>query len=122
VIEGRWGNSVRFGSTSAKAKDQNTWSKNSTPGNPITIIRNGQGRQLIDDGWIPTVENINRDPSSIYLTEGQEIIIDDIQKYFSLVSLQVSLETTITNSVPIQQQLTSIESISPSAQDKNANV
>lgn len=122
AIEGRWGNSIRFGSTSAKAKDLNSWSKNSQPGNPITIIRNGQGRQLDTDGWIPTIENINRDPSSIYLTEGQEIIIDDIQRSFSLASLQVSLQSTITTSVPIQQQLTSVDSISPLAQDKNANV
>jgi len=122
VIEGRWGNSIRFGSTSAKAKEQNTWSKNSTPGNPITIIRNGQGRQLVTDGWIPTVENINRDPSSIYLTEGQEIIIDDIQNNFSLASLQVSLQSVVTNSIPIQQQLTSIDTISPLEQDRNANV
>lgn len=122
VLEGRWGNSLRFGSTSAKAKDQNNWSKNSTPGNPITIIRNGQGKQLATEGWIPTVENINRDPSSIYLTEGQEIIIDDIQNSFSLASLQVSLQSTITTSIPIQEQLTSIDSISPLDQDKNANV
>lgn len=118
TLEGRWGNSIRFGSTSAKDKEDNYWSRNSPAGNPITIIRNGQGRQENDIAWFPTVENINRDPSSIYLTQGQEIVIDDIQRNFSLASLQVNLETKITTTIPIQQQLTSIDTISPAEQDK----
>lgn len=117
TMEGRWGNSVRFGSTTA-IKDQNPWSSEGEAGSPITIIRNGQGRQGDDIAWIPTVENINRDPSSIYLTNGQKIVIDDIDNSFSLASLGVSLERTVTNSIPIQQQLTSIDTISPMEQDK----
>jgi hypothetical protein len=89
-----------------------------TPGDPITIIRNGQGRQSDDIAWIPTVENINRDPSSIYLTAGQQIIIDDITTNFSLASLGVAIESTNTNSIPIQQQLTSFDTISPAEQDR----
>lgn len=118
AIEGRWGNSIRFGSTSAESKDQNTWSKSSEPGNPITIIRNGQGRQENNINWFPTVENINRDPSSIYLTEGQEIVIDDINNNFSLASLDVVLSRTYTLSIPIQQQLTSTDNISAGQQDE----
>lgn len=119
ILEGRWGNSIRFGSTSAEAKDQNTWSRSGTPGNPITIIRNGQDKRQKDVAWFPTVENINRDPSSIYLTEGQEIVIDDINNNFSLASLDVSLQSTVTVAIPIQQQLTSIDTISPLQQDQN---
>lgn len=121
TLEGRWGNSIRFGSTSAKDKEENYWSRNSPAGNPITIIRNGQGRQENDIAWFPTVENINRDPSSIYLTQGQEIVIDDIQRNFSLASLQVALQTIITTSIPIQQQLTSVDTISPAEQDRRTN-
>lgn len=121
TVEGRWGNSIRFGSTSAINKDANYWSKDSTPGNPITIIRNGQGRQLDDTPWLPTVENINRDPSSIYLTQGQRIVVDDIQNNFSLTSLQVNLQSAITVSIPIQQQLFAIDSLSPAEQDKRAS-
>ena len=62
----------------AANKDQNFWYK-VPEGNPITILRNGQGRQVNQEGWIPTVEDINRDASSIYLTHGQIIVIDDIQ-------------------------------------------
>jgi hypothetical protein len=118
ILEGRWGNSVRLGSTTAILQDQNTWSNDSVPGNPITIIRNGQGRQLEEEGFIPTVENINRDPSSIYLTNGQKIIIDDIQNNFSLASLGVNLQTSITLSIPVQQSLQSFETISPFEQDQ----
>lgn len=119
IIEGRWGNSIRFGSTSTEAfRDQNNWSVASAPGNPITIIRNGQGRTIDQEGFIPTVENINRDPSSIYLTQGQKVIIDDIQNNFNLNSLGIVLQNNITLSIPIQQNLTSYESISAAEQDR----
>ena len=117
TMEGRWGNSIRFGSTTVE-KDQNPWSSVGTAGSPITIIRNGQGRQGDDIAWIPTVENINRDPSSIYLTNSQKIVISDIDNNFSLASLGVNLERTVTNSIPIQQQLTSTDTISPREQDR----
>lgn len=118
TLEGRWGNSIRFGSTSAIDKQANFWSSQGTPGSPILILRNGQGRQTDDIAWFPTVENINRDPSSIYLTNGQKIVVDDINNNFSLASLGVKSQKTVTNSIPIQQQLTSIDTISPAAQDQ----
>lgn len=118
TIEGRWGNSIRFGSTTAVDGKENYWSSTGEPGTPITIIRNGQGRQLDDIAWVPTVENINRDPSSIYLTAGQKVVIDDINTSFSLASLGIVLENTQTTSIPIQQQLTSIDTISPQEQDQ----
>lgn len=117
TIEGRWGNSIRFGSTTVN-KNENDWSSEGTKGSPIVILRNGQGRQSDDIAWIPTVENINRDPSSMYLTNGQKIVVDDISNNFSLASLGIRLEGVITNSIPIQQQLTSIDTISPMEQDK----
>lgn len=119
TIEGRWGNSIRFGSTSAIPRDANSWSRRgSAPGNPITIIRNGQGEQGNNVPWVPTVENINRDPSSIYLTQGQEIVIDDINNNFSLASLDVVLGRSYTVAVPIQQQLTITDSTSAAYQDE----
>jgi hypothetical protein len=119
TIEGRWGNSIRFGSTTTD-KTENYWSSTGTPGDPITIIRNGQGAQSTKVGYVPTIENINRDPSSIYLTNGQKIVIDDITKNFNLASLGVTFTGTAatTAAIPIQQQLTSIDTISPAAQDQ----
>jgi hypothetical protein len=117
TIEGRWGNSIRFGSTSAITTNENYWSTTGSAGSPITIIRNGQGKQVDNLGWFPTVENINRDPSSIYLTAGQLIKIDDISN-FSLASLDVEVQNVRTNSIPIQQQLTSTDTVSAMLQDE----
>jgi hypothetical protein len=117
TLEGRWGNSIRLSSTTLSLTRENPWSSDSEPGNPITIIRNGQGRTVDSLGWIPTVEDINTDPSSIYLTQGQKIVIDDINKNFSLASLQVGLQTTKTAVTPIQQQLTSTDTTSAQEQD-----
>lgn len=117
TVEGRWGNSIRFGSTTAVDGNQNYWSSTGSAGDPITIIRNGQGRQSDDIAWFPTVENINRDPSSIYLTAGQKIQIDDLSN-FSLRSLEVATQITNTVSIPIQQQLTSTDTTSPTQQDR----
>jgi hypothetical protein len=70
IHEGRWGNSIRLGSTIKNTN--NNWSSTGTDGDPITIIRNGQGTQS-DEGWIPVVENINNSESSIYLASTQAI-------------------------------------------------
>lgn len=70
IYEGRWGNSIRISST---VKDSpNTWSTVGENGDPILIIRNGQGIQTAE-GWVPTIEDINNDDSSIYATSTQKI-------------------------------------------------
>ena len=96
TLEGRWGNSIRLGSTTALNGYENYWSTTGSAGDPITIIRNGQGKQPDSPNWFPTVENINTDPSSIYLTAGQKIQIDDLNN-FSLASLGVQAQTIRTN-------------------------
>jgi hypothetical protein len=118
TVEGRWGNSIRLGSTTAVNGFENYWSATGSAGDPITIIRNGQGRQDNNIPWFPTVEDINRDPSSIYLTAGQRIVIDDINRNFSLTSLGVRIQSTQTSIIPIQQQLTSTDTLSPLEQDQ----
>jgi hypothetical protein len=74
-MEGRWGNSIRFGSTARIQNDifQNDWSSTGEDGEPITIIRNGQPEDASPTGYFPIVEDINRDLSSIYLTSNQSI-------------------------------------------------
>ena len=72
--EGRHGQSLRFGSTAkSQSEISNNWSSNGTNGDPITILRNGQPTNVNDRGWIPIVENISQDLSSIYLTSYQKI-------------------------------------------------
>jgi|TARA_R110000782_G_scaffold188664_1_gene278672 hypothetical protein len=80
--EGRWGNSIRFGSTSNDGIPTNTWSEEGEDGDPITIIRNGQHEELTDP-WIPQVEDINEDKSNIYLTSTQKIPINAINTKYS---------------------------------------
>jgi len=70
ILEGRYGNSIRFGATSPGPND---WSSMGQIGDPITIIRNGQSDELDNKGWEPTVEDINRDMSTIYLTSTQKL-------------------------------------------------
>ena len=66
ILEGRFGNSIRFGSSNPRGK--NNWSENDSEGDPITIISNGQS----SDEYTP-LEDINDDASSIYLTSNQNI-------------------------------------------------
>lgn len=75
IYQGRWGQSFRFGSTIKNANIPNPWSKSGEDGDPITIIKNGQHEESTDP-WVPQVEDINTDKSSIYLTSNQEIPIE----------------------------------------------
>ena len=70
IYEGRWGNSIRVGSTVPNTI--NNWSSTGSAGDPIVIIRNGQGKQT-EEGWVPTVEDINNDDSYIYFKSTQKI-------------------------------------------------
>ena len=75
IHEGRWGQSIRFGSTVSGSVIPNPWSDNGENGDPLTIIRNGQHEEDTDP-WVPQVEDINTDASSIYLTSNQLIPIN----------------------------------------------
>ena len=79
IYEGRWGNSIRLGSTAQNgAPDEmnlNNWSDIGTNGDPLTIIRNGQPENIDKNGWETITEDIEKDLSSIYLTSTQLINI-----------------------------------------------
>jgi hypothetical protein len=76
IVESRVGSSLRFGTTSIQnGQPLSNWSTGSFNGQPITILRNGQGQQG-SVGFLPTEENINNDNSSIYLTNGQQIPLE----------------------------------------------
>ena len=92
INQGRWGNSIRIGSTAKSGSTSlNDWSNSGKNGSPIMILKNGQPDKIFqgqnditDEGWIPITENINRDKSSIYLTSTQQIPISVAsQRYFS---------------------------------------
>ena len=77
TFEGRWGNSIRLGSTTDNSPEgtthQNAWSNEGELGEPITIIRNGQGIKDRGESFERIIENINDDDSSIYLCSRQQI-------------------------------------------------
>ena len=74
LLEGRHGQSLRFGSTAkSESEKKNNWSNSGENGDPLTILRNGQPTKTSDEGWIPITENIKDDLSSIYLTSTQKI-------------------------------------------------
>ena len=71
IYEGRFSNSIRLGS-SVNSITPNIWSNGNIKGTPILILRNGQG-PTTKEPWEPIIEDINNDPSSIYLTQDQPI-------------------------------------------------
>jgi len=77
MLEGRYGQSIRFGSTidlNAPEKPvPNNWSNEGQPGNPITIIRNGQVGNEQGNSFEHILEDVNGDDSSIYLCSNQQI-------------------------------------------------
>ena len=74
LYEGRFGNSIRLGSTAkSKSEYKNSWSTNGKNGDPITIIRNGQPGNSSNEGWLPITENLKNDLSSLYLTSYQRL-------------------------------------------------
>lgn len=99
MIEGRFGNSMRFSHTSRFISQSVTspWSNYGSNTKPITIIRNGQTKNVPDVKWTPIFESIDGDASSIYLTNGQEI-------QMTLASINLaSYGTVITSSAAVVQ-------------------
>lgn len=87
IYEGRWGQSFRFGSTVKNSTILSPWSKTGQNGDPITILRNDQ----FDDGndpWVPQLEDINKEGSSVYLTSTQAIPIDVSSKSYKSYSIE----------------------------------
>ena len=75
ILNGRFGNYIRFGSTTLKTNSP--WSKQSPNGNPIIIITNTAPTETKN---IPKLEDINKESSSVLLCDGQKIPIDIISK------------------------------------------
>lgn len=87
IVEGRFGQSLRFGSSEGK--------------DPITKIRNGQGENTTE-GWTTIEENINEDKASIYLTSTQQVNLEpNIFNYNSYTTTPESVENYSSNQVLI---------------------
>jgi len=109
IIEGRFGNSIRFGSTAKQSKEnknvESPWSTEGQEGNPITIIRNGQSQvDLPLNNWFPIYEDIQNDDSSIYMTSGQTIpvvLASNNFASFGIDAVPIANTTKLLQNVPV---------------------
>ena len=78
IIQGRWGNSMRFGSTSdPQAGDANLYSDAGSSGDPIITIQNGYGNASdTGEGYHLEDYTTSGDASQIVLTNGQKIPLE----------------------------------------------
>lgn len=118
IMQARFGQSIRFGSTVPVMKEYNTWSQSGANGSPITIISNSQGKRSTPTKFDPIVEDINRDGSAIWMTSDQQINLEDINS-FPLASFGVSINPVVQNVVKLQTLPVSDEVISAQFQDQN---
>ena len=120
ILEGRWGQSIRFGSTVKEKSGISFWNNSnlSNNGDPITIISNYRGKTSFDakEPYIPTVENINNDGSMIVLSHNQQVQINDLQLY-PLKSFSTKVKITSDNVVTLQPIYKSNYKTSPQEQD-----
>jgi len=75
ALEGRYGQSLRFGGTRSKLSPIATEGTNKFP---YTILRNGQAEASGDTSF----EDINRDDSSIYLTSNHKVPLTEANRTF----------------------------------------
>jgi len=94
IYQGRFGNTIRLGSTArpliGKITASNNWSNVGDNGSPITIISNGQNENGFD--WV--TENINKNDSSIYLTSTQKVPLEASIRRYNSYSVQEQTPTS----------------------------
>lgn len=90
LVEGRFGNSIRVGSSAPNQTPRNDWSTESENGKPVILIRNGQKDEVSNNPWDPIFEDINKDGSSIYMLSDQPLRAFQ-PAYINLESLNLNL-------------------------------
>lgn len=120
LFEGRWGQSIRFGSSNATNAGSNPWATSNADGDPIMIIRNGQGNRP-NIGYELTVENLDIDDSSIYLTAGQEMQFRSIPGTFPLTSWNVAIQTAENAITIVETTIPPLSNTTLSAEEQDNN-
>jgi hypothetical protein len=94
IIQGRKGNSIRFGATVRPlGSSKNEWSSIGLEGQPIIIIANGHDYDVKQDHYI---EQINKEASSIYLTSNQSIPLKtNVKEPINFLTLPTSIQDYI---------------------------
>ncbi len=71
ILEGRLGQTIRF---AGLPHPKSPFTDNTNENKPIFIISNGQGET--ENGFMHIIEDINKDPSSIFLTSNHKIPLE----------------------------------------------
>jgi len=116
IVEGRWGQSIRFSSTTTQKLPNNSWSAQGELGSPITIIRNGQVKENNTSApWVPLYEDINKDGSSIYMSSGQDVPLELASK--NLKSFDVTVGAAFNSALQIPDPYIPSPNLSPKQAD-----
>ena len=116
IVEGRWGQSIRFSSTTTQKLPNNSWSAQGELGSPITIIRNGQTKENNTSApWVPLYEDINKDGSSIYMSSGQDVPLELASK--NLKSFDVTVGAAFNSALQIPDPYIPSPNLSPKQAD-----
>jgi hypothetical protein len=111
LLEGRFGNSIRFGSTNKSGnQDLSPWSTNPVEltSNPIILLSNQHNYKM--PGSELNVENINLDGSSVYLTSDQSIPLNIGNIALSSITNPINLADYTSPQVVINADRTVISS------------
>lgn len=119
ILQSRFGQSIRFGSTVPVLKKNNTWSSSGENGDPITIILNSQGARPGLNKLENIIEDINKDGSGIWMTSTQEIFLEDINN-FPIESFSGGIDVQIQDVIEVPRKPISNDFLSPSQQDQNS--
>lgn len=117
ILQARFGQSIRFGSTVPVLKRDNTWSNSGNNGDPITIILNSQRQENQALKFNNIVEDINKDGSAIYMTSTQEIFLEDINN-FPLNSFGTPITAVSQPTLRVPKPPISNEVVAPAIQDQ----
>lgn len=122
IFQGRFGQSIRFGSSVPLLSKYNNWSDSIENGKPITIITNKQRTPSSAEKDSSTfIEDINKDGSSIYLTEGHVLPIPDLNLFprRSYSSAKSNNPQVVDVRLP-ERYFKTNEFIAPNSQDNNS--
>lgn len=135
ILQARFGQSIRFGSTNIPPQVPNSrenvpvlnnWSTpqgsdpNSTNGDPITIILNEQGQRQESTKFDMLIEDVDKDGSSIYMTSTQRLDLS-FTSAFPLESFKSTEEIPTTLSSNGVKNDTSTKTSSATRQDTRSN-
>lgn len=109
TYEGRFGHSIRFGSSNATM----TTPWKGEHGSPLIVITNNHKTVTNENNWNPTFEDINKDGSSIYFLSKQNIPIQVANDNFDSYNENI-------NSSPKSNYIQPINTV-PADNDKSAN-